>query len=63
MSMPKVSVITVVWNDAKGLERTIESVINQTYGNVEFIIIDGGSTDGTIDEVKKQLGLVYANDK
>lgn len=53
MNMPKVSVITVVWNDVKGLERTIQSVIEQTYENVEFIIIDGGSTDGTVDVIKK----------
>ena len=53
MSLPNVSIVTVVWNDAKGLEKTIQSVINQTYENIEFIIIDGGSTDGTLDVIKK----------
>lgn len=49
----KISIITVVFNDKIGLENTILSVTNQTYDNVEYIIIDGGSTDGTIDIIKK----------
>jgi glycosyltransferase involved in cell wall biosynthesis len=48
-----ISIITVVLNDKDGLEKTIKSVINQTYKNFEYIIIDGGSTDGTIDIIKK----------
>ena len=51
--MNKVSIITVVWNDSEGLERTIKSIINQTYENIEFIVIDGGSTDGTLEIIKK----------
>lgn len=50
---PLISIITVVFNGEKYLEETIQSVINQTYDNVEYIIIDGGSTDGTIDIIKK----------
>lgn len=43
----KVSIITVNFNNKKGLERTIDSVINQTYQDFEYLIIDGGSTDGS----------------
>ena len=50
---PLVTIITVVFNGEAYLEETIQSVINQTYDNVEYIIIDGGSTDGTLDIIKK----------
>lgn len=50
---PRITVVTVSFNAKEGIERTILSVINQTYTNVEYIIIDGGSTDGTVDVVKK----------
>ncbi len=51
--LPLITVITVVLNGEKYLEETIQSVINQTYPNVEYIIIDGGSTDGTLDIIKR----------
>lgn len=52
-SKPLISIITVVYNGEKYLEETIQSVINQSYNNIEYIIIDGGSTDGTLDIIKK----------
>jgi len=52
-NIPVVSIITVVKNGEKYLEQTIKSVINQTYINIEYIIIDGGSTDNTIDIIKE----------
>jgi glycosyltransferase involved in cell wall biosynthesis len=48
-SKPVISIIVAVYNGAKTLQRCIDSVSNQTYLNKELIIIDGGSTDGTID--------------
>ena len=48
----KVSVITVVFNDLEGLKKTIDSVIGQTYKAFEYIIWDGGSTDGTAEYLK-----------
>ena len=50
---PLVSIITVVYNSEDLLENTILSVINQNYPNIEYIIIDGGSKDRTIDIIKK----------
>ncbi len=52
-NLPLITIITVVFNGEKYLEETIQSIINQTYPNIEYIIIDGGSTDGTIDIIKK----------
>jgi glycosyltransferase involved in cell wall biosynthesis len=50
---PLISIITVVYNGDKYLEETIKSVINQNYDNIEYIIIDGGSNDKTLDIIKK----------
>lgn len=50
---PKITVVTVVFNDVKNLEKTMLSVLNQTYTNIEYIVIDGGSNDGTIEIIKK----------
>jgi len=50
---PLISVITVVFNGGKTLERTINCVISQTYDNIEYIIIDGNSTDNTVEIIKK----------
>ena len=50
---PLISVITVVLNGIDGIEATILSVLQQRYENVEYIVIDGGSTDGTVEVLKK----------
>jgi glycosyltransferase involved in cell wall biosynthesis len=50
---PVISVITVVYNRVHEIERTVQSIINQTYDRIQYIIIDGGSTDGTVDILKK----------
>jgi len=50
---PILSVVTIVYNSVKDIERTILSVINQTYQNIEYIIVDGLSTDGTLEIIHK----------
>ena len=53
MKNTKVTIGTVTYNAKDLLEETILSVVNQSYENIEYIIIDGGSTDGTVDIIKE----------
>jgi glycosyltransferase involved in cell wall biosynthesis len=53
----KLSIITINWNNASGLKKTMESVINQSCQEFEYLIIDGGSTDGSVDVIKKFEGF------
>ncbi|WP_259068424.1 glycosyltransferase family 2 protein [Mucilaginibacter sp. X4EP1] len=55
---PTLSVITVVYNNVRDIERTMLSVINQTYSSIEYIIIDGLSNDGTLDVINKYKNKV-----
>jgi glycosyltransferase involved in cell wall biosynthesis len=53
MQKPLLSIITIVFNGQNHIERTIRSVIEQSYQPLEYIVIDGGSTDGTLDIIRK----------
>lgn len=53
MAAPRVTIVTVVYNGKEHLETCIQSVLEQTYDDVEYIVIDGGSTDGTIDLIRR----------
>lgn len=55
---PTLTVITVVYNNVRDIERTVKSVVNQTYPHIEYIVIDGGSTDGTTEVISRYLGQV-----
>ena len=55
----KLSIITITYNSAETLENTIQSVISQTYKNVEYIIVDGGSKDDTLKIIEKYKTQIH----
>jgi glycosyltransferase involved in cell wall biosynthesis len=58
MTTPLISIITVNLNNASGLQKTIESVVPQTFNNYEYVIIDGGSTDGSCNIIEKNAAHI-----
>ena len=50
---PRISLVTPVYNGIRYIEDTIRSIVNQGYPNLEYIVVDGGSTDGTVDIIRK----------
>ena len=56
--MKKVSIITIVYNNVKSIENSIMSVLSQKYNDIEYIIIDGGSTDGTVEVIRKYIDKI-----
>ena len=58
LGKPLITIITVTYNCKKILEQTIRSVLNLSYDNIEFIIVDGGSTDGTLNIIKKYNNFI-----
>ena len=53
MSVPKVSIIIPAYNTEEYIDDMLDCVVNQTYQNIEIIIINDGSTDSTLDHIKK----------
>ena len=56
---PKISIITVAFNSQSTIRQTIESVFLQDYGNIEYIMIDGGSTDWTLDIIENYKDKIH----
>ena len=57
--MPLLSIITINFNNAEGLKKTIESVFSQSFNDFEYLIIDGGSTDGSVEIIKQNKKINY----
>ena len=55
---PKISIITVTLNSERTLEETIKSILSQDYPNIEYLVIDGGSIDGTLEIIDKYASQI-----
>ncbi|MEQ9237453.1 glycosyltransferase family 2 protein [Coleofasciculus sp. E2-BRE-01] len=53
-----ISIVTIVFNDSKGLTKTLQSIKEQNYNSIEYIVIDGGSTDGTIEVIENETNSI-----
>lgn len=64
-SQPKISIVTVVFNDRDGLSRTIDSVVAQQWSGKEYIVVDGGSTDGSRELIEERSDVIdrYVSEK
>ena len=60
--LPKISIVTPSYNSAKFIEDCIQSVLKQNYPNFEHIVIDGGSTDGTVEILKQYPHLKWISE-
>ncbi|HEX5026205.1 MAG TPA: glycosyltransferase family 2 protein, partial [Agriterribacter sp.] len=56
--LPLVSIITIVYNGEKFIEKCIQSVLDQSYPNIEYIVIDGGSSDHTVDIIERYTASI-----
>ena len=61
MQSPLITIITVVLNDEKNIEKTILSVLEQNYKNIQYVIIDGDSSDQTKEIINIEIKLIYLN--
>lgn len=57
--MEKISVVTVCYNCKDELQKTLDSVLSQTYGEVEYVIVDGGSTDGSLEMLRQHSASIH----
>lgn len=60
--MPKISIITINFNNLKGLKKTVSSVVDQTWKKFEYIVIDGGSNDGSVEYLEGTINIIWISE-